>query len=317
MSEVKVSLICTVYNEGKSIRELLDSVIDQTRQPDEAILVDGGSEDGTREIIEEYAEKHGWINLVVEEGCNIAEGRNTAIENASHDYIISTDGGCVLDEEWIESMLEAFEEGYDALTGIWRPKADTLFEFVQGEIRGHHLKPENIPNNHTPSSRSAGFTRQVWADAGKYPEYLYTGEDSEFNTNVREAGYEWQVVDDAVVYWDMRSSWKSYFKQFYRYGEGDAQSQTEYPEKVFGISKTVLRLTTTVIGGLGLFGALISPWLVLLAMAGFGPQYASKTGSLKSSIRQRGLRTVPYWLVMIPFESIAFTLGYFRQKLWF
>jgi len=75
----QATLICTVYNEGESVRELLDSIVNQSVTPEEAIFVDGGSSDNTQDIISEYADKHNWLNLVVEDGANIAEGRNIAV----------------------------------------------------------------------------------------------------------------------------------------------------------------------------------------------------------------------------------------------
>ena len=59
---MKVSLIATVKNEGEALRPLLDSIIDQTRSPDEVIICDGGSTDSTPAILEEYAQ---WLPLRV------------------------------------------------------------------------------------------------------------------------------------------------------------------------------------------------------------------------------------------------------------
>ncbi|MBY6294538.1 glycosyltransferase [Nanohaloarchaea archaeon H01] len=314
---VEISLICTVYNEGESIRDLLDSIVEQTRIPDEAVFVDAGSEDQTQEIIEEYQEEHDWIRLIIDEGCNIAEGRNTAVENAENDYIVGTDGGCIVDEKWCEAMEKAFEEGYEALSGLFQPRHENIFEYVQGQLRAHYVRPENVPNNWPPSSRSIGFTRQVWEEAGGYPEHLYTGEDSKFNSNVRRAGYEWNVVREAMVYWEMRPTWKSYWKQFRQYGEGDARAGNlfDYPGKVFGVSKVFLRISTT---ALALSGLILSVWNLLFLLflpAGFAPQYASKLSALKQCLDEEGIKTVPYWMVLIPFASVAHLYGYCKEKL--
>ncbi|NIP26225.1 MAG: glycosyltransferase, partial [Phycisphaerae bacterium] len=71
----KVSVIATVLNEGDNIRSLLDSLIYQTRQPDEVVICDGGSTDNTLEILAEYTQ---WLPLMVVEqpGSNISQGRN-------------------------------------------------------------------------------------------------------------------------------------------------------------------------------------------------------------------------------------------------
>ncbi|PSG98637.1 MAG: hypothetical protein BRC29_00740 [Nanohaloarchaea archaeon SW_7_43_1] len=243
---MKATLICTVYNEGESIRELLDSIVNQSVTPDEAIFVDGGSSDSTQEIIEEYAEDHNWLELVVDIGANIAEGRNTAVEHASNDYIVSTDGGCVLDEGWYDEMSDALEES-DYVTGMWEYQADNLFKKVQGKIvSSAHTVEELKKGNRGPSSRSVGFSVQAWKDAGGYPETLYTGEDSKFNAKVMSEGYKPAIAEDAMVYWQMRPTWKDFYRQFYKYGEGDARGGNLFihPSQKFGASKNVWLFST-------------------------------------------------------------------------
>jgi len=160
-----ISLICTVYNEEDSIRELLQSVLEQNRKPEEAVFVDGGSTDNTQNILEEYSEEHDLIRFEVEDGANISEGRNRAIELAENDHIVGTDGGCILKENWCREMEKAFEDGNNALTGLFEPIAGNTFETVQGELRAGHFKPENVSEGQPPSARSIGFTKQVWRDS--------------------------------------------------------------------------------------------------------------------------------------------------------
>ncbi len=54
---MKVSLIATVKNEGENLRNLLDSILDQTLLPDEVVICDGGSTDNTCAILEEYQQR--------------------------------------------------------------------------------------------------------------------------------------------------------------------------------------------------------------------------------------------------------------------
>jgi len=241
----EATLICTVYNEGESMRELLDSVVGQTVTPDEALFVDGGSTDNTQEIIEEYAEEHDWINLVIDEGANIAEGRNTAVENASNDYIVSTDGGCILDKKWYGKMCKALED-HEFVVGMWKPRYESLFEKVQGRIISSQMTPEEVKKgNRSASSRSVGFSKKVWEEVGGYPEELYTGEDSKFNAKILSGGYEQGVAEDAWVKWKMRPTWKSLWDQFETYGEGDAKGGNLFTHhsKKLGVTKNLL-LTT-------------------------------------------------------------------------
>ena len=107
---LNVSLICTTLNEGSSIQKLLDSLVRQTRLPDEIIFVDGGSSDNTVAILERYASEHQLpLQVIVAPGANISQGRNIAIEAATGPIIASTDAGVRLDTRWLEEILKPLQ----------------------------------------------------------------------------------------------------------------------------------------------------------------------------------------------------------------
>ena len=296
----QASLICTVYNEGESIRELLDSLVEQSETPSEAIFVDGGSTDQTQDIISEYEKEYNWLNLVVEEGANIAEGRNRAVKEASKDYIVSTDGGCILDEKWYEEMCKAFDES-EYVIGMWTHRHDNLFEKVQGKIvSSAHTVEELKKGNRGPSSRSVGFSVQAWKDAGGYPEDLYTGEDSKFNAEILSNGYEPAIAEDAMVYWQMRPTWKDLYKQFYKYGEGDAKGGNlfTHPSSKLGITKNLWLFSTATLTVLAVLSTMISfrfyPEIVrynaLISVGLLTVPIIYYLGSLKQILFEEGLK---------------------------
>lgn len=220
----KVALVCTVYNGGESMEGLLESVLDQSRRPDEAIFVDAGSEDGTQEALKQYSEEYDWIKLIVEEGCNIAEGRNIGVENADAEIIATTDGGCVVDEKWLENLLKNFPEA-DISAGVFKPKKDgSRFKEILGVLECPD--PETLPEDWPPSSRSQAFKKKAWEEVGGYPENLYTAEDTEYNRQLKEAGFDYKIARDAFVYWEMRNSLKELWNQYKLYGKGDAENNT-------------------------------------------------------------------------------------------
>ena len=100
-----ISLVATVLNEGGNIHHLLESILRQTRPPDEIVIVDGGSSDDTVAIIKRYQDKLP-LRLLVEEGCNISQGRNRAITAAEGDIIAVTDAGVRLNDEWLEKIID-------------------------------------------------------------------------------------------------------------------------------------------------------------------------------------------------------------------
>src|ERR687887_1507266 len=92
-SVMKVSLVATVKDARPFIDEFLASVRAQTRQPDEVVIVDGGSIDGTFEVLE----RESAVTAILEPAANIARGRNVAVRAAAHEVIAVTDADCVLE----------------------------------------------------------------------------------------------------------------------------------------------------------------------------------------------------------------------------
>ena len=131
----KISLICTVFNEGESIKKLLDSLVEQTRRPDEIIFVDGGSTDNTVAILKQYAgEQHLPLRVIVVQGANISRGRNVAIEAAAGPVIAATDAGVRLDKQWLHELSKPFQSENPAavVSGFFVPDPQSAFEVAMG-----------------------------------------------------------------------------------------------------------------------------------------------------------------------------------------
>lgn len=214
---MKVSLVATVKDAGPEIGDFLTSVRAQTRQPDEVVVVDGGSRDGTVEALRGVP----WLTLIEEPGANIARGRNIAVRAASHDVVACSDADCVLAPDWLERILEPLQRGADVSMGLYRPLARSFFETCAAAIS--IKEPEEIdPRTYMPSARSVAFRREAFEEAGGYPEWLAIGEDMYLNHRWRGLGLRMELAADAVVYRRPRSGLGAYWRQFFRYAEGDA-----------------------------------------------------------------------------------------------
>lgn len=218
-----VSVIMTVKNEGQSLRLLLDSLIQQTRPPDEVVVCDGGSTDDTIAILEEYRR---WLPLrvVVAPGSNISQGRNRAITAAAGPIIAVTDGGVILAPVWLEEIVRPIvDEGAAAVSGWFEADPYTDFEVVMGATVLPTVE-EIDPRSFLPSSRSVAFRKEAWAAAGGYPEWLDYGEDLIFDIKVREKVGPFPFVPRAVAYFRPRGTMRAFARQYYRYARGDGKA---------------------------------------------------------------------------------------------
>jgi glycosyltransferase involved in cell wall biosynthesis len=220
-----VSVIATVKNEKQTAHRLLDSLAAQTRPPDEVIIVDGGSTDGTVEVLEEYAAGGDLpFRVLVRPGTNISQGRNAAIAVATGEIIASTDAGVRLSPNWLEEIVKPFERERElyVVSGFFAPDPQTVFETALGATVLPilaNVKPEKF----LPSSRSVAFRKAAWERVGGYPEWLDYCEDLVFDFKLRELG-PFAFAPRAIAYFRPRKSPITFFKQYYRYARGDGKA---------------------------------------------------------------------------------------------
>lgn len=219
---MRVSLITTVRNEAGSISSFLTGLLNQTRQPDEVVIADGGSTDGTVDAIKKFAKDHPHVRVIEAPG-NIAVGRNAAIAAATHPIIAVTDAGSTADPHWLEEILKPLEDsGVSVSSGYFEVAPTNTFEAVSSALINQ--KADELNDDWLPSSRSIAFRKDAWKTVGGYPENLtMAGEDTLFDLNLKKAGFRFVFAPKAVVFWQPRSNLKAFWKQQVSYARGDGQ----------------------------------------------------------------------------------------------
>lgn len=225
---MKVSLISTVKDASGHIDEFVGSLAAQIRAPDEVVIVDGGSTDGTPEILRRLAPDA--ITVIEERGANISRGRNLAIAAAAHDVIAVTDADCVLDPRWLERIVAPIEAGADVAMGFYVPITDGFLQGCMASVNLPLDASEVDPERFMPSGRSVAFRRGSIEAAGGYPEWLAIGEDMWVDHRWRELAMDMRFVPDAVVRWRLRPTVRTTWIQYFRYARGDAQAGM-FPER--------------------------------------------------------------------------------------
>ena len=234
---MKVALISTVFNEGEDIFRWAESLRRQTRQPDEFVIVDGGSTDGTPERLKK-AFSHGDFPMpkIIVEKCTIARGRNLAIQNTTAEIIASIDAGSVADPSWLEKIVRPMLDNPKIFAiGGWRPLM-TESKFQRRIAPYFHFPRDRWPAGAQcdPSSGNVAYRREAFEAAGGYPEWMtFAGEDFLFNATLNAIGFTMHYQPEAVTFWEGRSDWRGFARLNRGYGYGLGEMRV-FPKNYFG-----------------------------------------------------------------------------------
>jgi len=189
-----VSVACTVLNERDDIDSLVESLMHQTLAPAEVIIVDGGSTDGTWERLEAARSTYPTLVPIRDESCSlqrspgpIACGRNVAIAAASSEVIACADAGCAYYPDWLANLTAPIFRGdseYSVGGSYIDAAKSTLWDIASAPFFGVKLNPGAATKSCT--ARSMAFRKELWQRVGGFPENVFLGEDTVFDSKVRE-----------------------------------------------------------------------------------------------------------------------------------
>lgn len=106
----KVSIIVPVYNVEEYLEKCICSIINQTYQNIEIIIINDGSTDNSRQICEKYARMDTRIKLINKKNGGLSSARNCGIKNASGNYILFVDSDDYIEKNTVETFLQKIEQ---------------------------------------------------------------------------------------------------------------------------------------------------------------------------------------------------------------
>ncbi len=297
---VTVSVVLTVRNDAVGCAAVLSSLASQSRQPDEVIIVDGGSNDATIPVIRQFFTVLPQMRLMTTKGVNIASGRNIGTRAAQSVVIASIDAGCKARPDWLANLIKPFEEkeNVEAVAGYYEIESHTLLERVVGlaTMRGT-LEPVN-PATFNPSARSMAFTKSLWHRTGGWPEWIGYSEDTLFDHKVRALGGHFEFASNAKVDWRPRTSFRGIAKQFYHYGTGRGHTQIDAAGYLYNI-RNVAGLAILAIASIW------STWALVVMVAAFAYYFVYANHRKALTIASKTHRPTAYFLTMMVMWTVT------------
>jgi glycosyltransferase involved in cell wall biosynthesis len=297
MTQPTVTIAIPTYNEEEHIEACLDAIARQTYPKIvEALVVDGGSSDTTRELAAHRGA------LVLENPRRIqAAALNIALDAAAGDVFVRVDGHCVIADDYVDRCVEALgSTGAAMVGGGMTPVASG---WLQEGIAAAMASPVGAGPARFHVGGRAGWVDTVYlgayrtADAravGGYAEDVGVNEDAEFAIRMSPRGGIW--FDPAIrSSYAPRKTLGGVARQFYRYGRSRAVTVRKHPASV----------SPRQLAAPALLVALLSPWRRrAAALYLFGIAVAASWEG------RRQPRAVPGFVVSLPTMHLSWGTGF-------
>lgn len=201
-----ISIIVPIYNVEEYLRECLDSIMSQTYQNFECLLINDGSPDNSADICREYVEKDSRFRYFEKENGGVSSARNLGIEHSKGEYITFIDSDDWVDSDYLEVLYNALiDENADISVSTYKRfhMADNCWYFHSFQ-RGYEKKiftgSELIDNlqllssfDHSYGSVCGKLVKSVRVETIRFNEETTLGEDMEF-------WYKLYLISDKIVY---------------------------------------------------------------------------------------------------------------------
>ena len=227
----RISVIIPCYNERRTIARVLQAIHDQSvpLADLEVIVADGMSDDGTREVVAEFARAHPQlkIRLVDNRTRSIPAALNRAIESSSGPVVLRIDAHAIPYPDYVERSLQALERtGAANAGGLWEihPATGSWIARAIAAAAAHPLGAGDARYRTKGQEGEAdtvpfGAFRREWLDrVGHFDESLLSNEDYELNVRLRKAGGRiWLDPSIRAIYF-ARPDLPALARQYLRYG---------------------------------------------------------------------------------------------------
>jgi glycosyltransferase involved in cell wall biosynthesis len=313
----KYSVIVPVFNRPEEMDELLKSLLDQTVDDFEIIVVEDGSTIKSQSIVEKYSQKlH--IQYFFKTNSGPGPSRNVGFEKAQGNYFVVFDSDCILPPTYFESVekflsvtkLDAWggpDRGHENFTALQRAMAHTMSSFLTtGGIRG----AKKIIGNYQPRSFNMGISKETFLKTGGF-RFDRFAEDIELSIRMKKLGLKVGLIPDAYVFHKRRATLSQFFRQVSNFGKGRVQVGAIHPGEIKLVHWFPAFFLMGILFTLILF--LFNKWMALVAVFGYSLYFIliGIEGFVKTKSIRVSLLSIPSAFI----QMVGYGSGFLAQKI--
>lgn len=226
----EVAIVIPTLNEERFISRCLNSIIKQTYEFEkmDVMIIDGGSNDKTKDIVAEYQKSHQNIRFIENKKKIQSVAFNIGFKKSTAPYIIRLDAHAEYDSKYISLCIENLKQ--DEKRGnvggrcnilpfnqsLWA-QTNAILNHSRFGIGGAAFRVSNEAHN-TDSVPFGSFPRKIIEKIGGMREDLPRGEDNEYNSRIRKAGYKIFFDPNIISSYFARPTLGASCKQMYANG---------------------------------------------------------------------------------------------------
>jgi glycosyltransferase involved in cell wall biosynthesis len=197
----KVSVIIPCYNLGKYIDECVDSILAQTFQDFEIIIVnDGSTDEYTNELLATYSRPK--VKVIKTHNLGVSGARNLAIKNATGEYILPVDADDLIAKTYLEKAMTIFKN--DSTVDCVYPWT-RCFGAREGIYQATELSAPRLFFESMSGTVGIVYKKFVWEKISGYKENMKNFEDWEFQLGIFENNFKVKVISEPLYEYRQRN----------------------------------------------------------------------------------------------------------------
>ena len=204
MEDITVSIVIPTYNRKNELKKCIESLLSQKYPTNdyEILIIDGGSTDGTDELVNLFKKDFESIKFIKQESSGVAAARNLGIKHSRGKYIAFIDSDCIAGENWLKICVRTISSSDNSIAGVGGKilsGINTLIGDGAHLIEFHQYSSNDQKFVRVTPTANLCLKRGIFDEVGYFDESLNVGEDAELCWRIIKKGYKILYIPEIKV----------------------------------------------------------------------------------------------------------------------